>query len=90
MRLSRTCSVSLSKRKSHRARLRISRMKSLIHHQVQARQVPPHHPHQVVQKTRQKVKKKNQAAEALPLPNQPVQAIQVPVTKPAAAKAVAL
>ena len=65
-------------------------MKSLIHHQVQARQVPPHHPHQVVQKTRQKVKKKNQAAEALPLPNQPVQAIQVPVTKPAAAKAVAL
>merc|ERR1712110_385537 len=86
MRLSRTCSVSLSKRKSRRARLRKSRMKSLI---VQARQVPPHPP-QVVQKVRQKVMtKNNQAAEVLPLPNQPVQAIQVPVTKLAVAKVVA-
>merc|ERR1711962_1803964 len=63
-----------------------SRMKSLI---VQARQVPPHPP-LVVQKVRQKVMtKNNQAAEVLPLPNQPVQAIQVPVTKLAVAKVVA-
>merc|ERR1711962_1063039 len=33
--------------------------------------------------------KNNQAAEVLPLPNQPVQAIQVPVTKLAVAKVVA-
>ena len=47
-----------------------------IPYQVQARQVPPHPP-QVVQKVRQKVMtKNNQAAEVLPLPNQPVQAIQ--------------
>ena len=47
-----------------------------ISYQVQARQVPPHPP-QVVQKVRQKVMtKNNQAAEVLPLPNQPVQAIQ--------------
>jgi len=86
MRLSRTCSVSLSKGEGRRARLRKSRMKSLI---VQARQVPPHPP-QVVQKVRQKVMtKNNQAAEVLPLPNQPVQAIQVPVTKLAVAKVVA-
>lgn len=86
MRLSRTCSVSLSKGEGRRARLRKSRMKSPIPRQVQARQVPP----QVVQKVRQKVKTKtNQAAEVLPLPNQPVQAIQVPVTRSAVVRAAA-
>merc|ERR1711874_232407 len=68
----------------HRARLRKSRMRSQV---PQVRQLVPL---QVVQKFHQKVKTKtNQAAEVLPLPNLPVQAIQVPVTRPAVVRAAA-